>query len=186
MSKLNISDSTNISMPVRNMLAIIGAVAMGVWAYFGITEQLNKHSTTLELMQKDLSENTEFRIKYPRGELGQSQNDLEQFMLIEDLYKSVEKMEGILENNMTNKVISLAFLVFVVYNFLNMRGLKGEIGALTDKNTELSGNLASTKSELVQAQADLETVKTDLVTAQQENEKRKAEVDRLKSQLKED
>jgi len=88
--------------------------------------------------------------------------------------------------NMTNKIISLAFLVFVVYNFLNMRGLKGEIGALTDKNTDLSGNLASTKSELVQAQADLETVKTDLVTAQQENEKRKAEVDRLKNQLKED
>ena len=88
--------------------------------------------------------------------------------------------------NMTNKIISLAFLVFVVYNFLNMRGLKGEIGTLTDKNTELSGNLAITKSELVQAQADLETVKTDLVTAQQENEKRKAEVDRLKNQLKED
>ncbi|HAF47534.1 MAG TPA: hypothetical protein DCG83_07600 [Cryomorphaceae bacterium] len=88
--------------------------------------------------------------------------------------------------NVTNKIISLAFLVFVVYNFLNMRGLKGEIGALTDKNAELSGNLASTKSELVQAQADLETVKTDLVTAQQENEKRKAEVDRLKSKLKED
>jgi len=88
--------------------------------------------------------------------------------------------------DITNKIISLAFLVFVVYNFLNMRGLKGEIGALTDKNTELSGNLASTKSELVQAQADLETVKTDLVTAQQENEKRKAEVDRLKNQLKED
>ena len=93
MSKLNISDNTNISMPVRNMLAIIGAVAMGVWAYFGVTEQLNKHSTTLELMQKDLSENTEFRIKYPRGELGQSQNDLEQFMLIEDLYKSVDTMQ---------------------------------------------------------------------------------------------
>jgi len=88
--------------------------------------------------------------------------------------------------NMTNKIISLAFLVFVVYNFLNMRGLKGEIVALTDKNTELSGNLARTKSLLVQAQADLETVKTDLVTAQQENEKRKAEVDRLKIQLKQD
>ena len=67
-----------------------------------------------------------------------------------------------------------------------IRGLKGEISSLTEKNTELSGNLASTKSELVQAQADLETVKTDLVTAQQENEKRKAEVDRLKSQLNED
>ena len=109
MSKLNISDNTNISMPVRNMLAIIGAVAMGVWAYFGVTEQLNKHSTTLELMQKDLSENTEFRIKYPRGELGQSQNDLEQFMLIEDLYKSVETMQKHLDS-MANNKINIVFL----------------------------------------------------------------------------
>ena len=109
MSKLNISDNTNISMPVRNMLAIIGAVAMGVWAYFGVTEQLNKHSTTLELMQKDLSENTEFRIKYPRGELGQSQNDLEQFMLIEDLYKSVDTMQKHLDS-MANNKINIEFL----------------------------------------------------------------------------
>ena len=109
MSKLNISDNTNISMPVRNMLAIIGAVAMGVWAYFGVTEQLNKHSTTLELMQKDLSENTEFRIKYPRGELGQSQNDLEQFMLIEDLYKSVDTMQNHLDS-MANNKINIEFL----------------------------------------------------------------------------
>ena len=109
MSKLNISDNTNISMPVRNMLAIIGAVAMGVWAYCGVTEQLNKHSTTLELMQKDLSENTEFRIKYPRGELGQSQNDLEQFMLIEDLYKSVDTMQKHLDS-MANNKINIEFL----------------------------------------------------------------------------
>ena len=109
MSKLNISDNTNISMPVRNMLAIIGAVAMGVWAYFGVTEQLNKHSTTLELMQKDLSENTEFRIKYPRGELGQSQNDLEQFMLIEDLYKTVDRMQEHLDS-MANNKINIEFL----------------------------------------------------------------------------
>ena len=109
MSKLNISDNTNISMPVRNMLAIIGAVAMGVWAYFGVSEQLNKHSTTLELMQKDLSENTEFRIKYPRGELGQSQNDLEQFMLIEDLYKSVDTMQKHLDS-MANNKINIEFL----------------------------------------------------------------------------
>jgi|TARA_Y100000114_G_scaffold119126_1_gene113715 uncharacterized protein HemX len=131
MSKLNISDSTNISMPVRNMLAIIGAVAMGVWAYFGITEQLNKHSTTLELMQKDLSENTEFRIKYPRGELGQSQNDLEQFMLIEDLYKSVEKMEGILENNMTNKV-NIDFLKE------QMEKISADVEKLKDKQREFA------------------------------------------------
>ena len=109
MSNLKLSDNTNISMPVRNMLAIIGAVAMGVWAYFGVTEQLNKHSTTLELIQKDLSENTEFRIKYPRGELGQSQNDLEQFMLIEDLYKSVDTMQKHLDS-MANNKINIEFL----------------------------------------------------------------------------
>ena len=94
MSKFNVSDNTAISMPIRNMLAIIGAVAIGVWAYFGVIEKLNIHSNTLTLIKKDLESNSEFRIKYPRGELGQSQNDLEQFMLIEDLYKSVEKMEA--------------------------------------------------------------------------------------------
>ena len=109
MSKLNISDNTAISMPMRNLISIIGAVAVGVWAYFGLTETLNKHSTTLELMEKDLSENTEFRIKYPRGELGQSQNDLEQFMLIEDLYKSVETMQKHLDS-MANNKINIEFL----------------------------------------------------------------------------
>ena len=103
MSKFNVSDNTAISMPIRNMLAIIGAVAIGVWAYFGVIEKLNIHSNTLTLIKKDLESNSEFRIKYPRGELGQSQNDLEQFMLIEDLYKSVEKMEAVLEKNMENK-----------------------------------------------------------------------------------
>jgi hypothetical protein len=96
-------------MPMRNLISIIGAVAVGVWAYFGLTETLNKHSTTLELMEKDLSENTEFRIKYPRGELGQSQNDLEQFMLIEDLYKSVETMQKHLDS-MANNKINIEFL----------------------------------------------------------------------------
>ena len=104
MSKFNVSDNTSISMPIRNMLAIIGAVAVGVGGYCGVVEQLNQHSNTITLMQKDLESNSEFRIKYPRGELGQSQNDLEQFMLIEDLYKSVEKMEAVLEKNMENKV----------------------------------------------------------------------------------
>ena len=109
MKRLDVSDNTAISMPIRNMIAIIGAVCLGVWAYFGVTEQLNKHSTTLELMQKDLSENTEFRIKYPRGELGQSQNDLEQFMLIEDLYKSVDTMQKHLDS-MANNKINIEFL----------------------------------------------------------------------------
>ncbi len=104
MKRLDVSDNTSISMPIRNMIAIIGAVCIGVWAYFGVTEQLNQHSTKLTLIEKDLEQNTEFRIKYPRGDLGKSSGEAELFMLVEDLYKSVEKMEKILESNMTNKV----------------------------------------------------------------------------------
>ena len=102
--RLDVSDNTSISMPVRNMLAIIGAVGVGLWSYFGITEKLNQHSTQLTLMQSDLEKNTEFRIKWPRGEMGSLPADSEQFMLIEDLYKSAEKIEKNLEQNMTNKV----------------------------------------------------------------------------------
>jgi predicted nuclease with TOPRIM domain len=85
--------------------------------------------------------------------------------------------------DITNKIISLAFLVFVVYNFLNMRGLKGEIENLTEQNATLMEKLTKTKGALKQTQADLETVKSDLVVAQTENEKRKAEVDTLKAAL---
>ena len=104
MKRLNVSDTTAISMPIRNMIAIIGAICVGVWAYFGITEKLNQHSTKLTLMEKEMEENSEFRIKYPRGELGQSQNDLEQFMLIEELYKLVERIQKEVDGNDTNKV----------------------------------------------------------------------------------
>ena len=124
MKRLDISDQTAISMPMKNLIAIVSAVAVGVWAYFGVTEKLNQHSTSLTLIKKELEENTEFRIKYPRGELGQSQNDLEQFMLIEELYKTVDKMEGVLENNMTNKV-NIEFLRKQVDKMLSdIEGLK--------------------------------------------------------------
>ncbi len=114
-SRLDISDNTAISMPVRNMLAIIGAVAVGVWAYFGVLERITMLETTSKLQEKDMQghveriendvvKNTEFRIKWPRGEMGALPADGEQFMLIEDLYKSVEKIENNLEQNMTNKV----------------------------------------------------------------------------------
>ena len=114
-NRLDISDNTAISMPVRNMLAIIGAVAVGVWAYFGVLERITMLETTSKLSEKDvnahveriendLKKNTEFRIKWPRGEMGALPADGEQFMLIEDLYKSVEKIEKNLEQNMTNKV----------------------------------------------------------------------------------
>jgi len=114
-NRLDISDNTAISMPVRNMLAIIGAVAVGVWAYFGVLERITMLDTKAQLSEKDvnahveriendLKKNTEFRIKWPRGEMGALPADGEQFMLIEDLYKSVEKIEKNLEQNMTNKV----------------------------------------------------------------------------------
>ena len=113
--RIEMSDNTAISMPVRNMLAIIAAVAMGAWAYFGVLERITMLETRSTLTEKDiiqhverleadLTKNTEFRIKWPRGEMGSLPADSEQFMLIEDLYGSVEKIEKNLEQNMTNKV----------------------------------------------------------------------------------
>ena len=112
---MKISDSTSISMPMRNLLSIVAAVAVGVWAYYGVIERLNKLETQSVLIEKDMSaederlhnevtKNTEFRIKYPRGELGQSSQDIEQFMLIEDLYKSVDRMQKHLDDMANNKV----------------------------------------------------------------------------------
>ena len=128
--RLDVSDNTAISMPVRNMLAIIGAVGVGVWSYFGITEKLNQHSTQITLMKSDLEKNTEFRIKWPRGEMGSLPADSEQFMLIEDLYGSVEKIEKNLEQNMTNKV-NIEFLQKQVEKMLH------DIEKLKDSNREI-------------------------------------------------
>ena len=129
-NRLDVSDNTAISMPVRNMLAIIGAVGVGVWSYFGITEKLNQHSTQITLMKSDLEKNTEFRIKWPRGEMGSLPADSEQFMLIEDLYGSVEKIEKNLEQNMTNKV-NIEFLQKQVEKMLH------DIEKLKDLNREI-------------------------------------------------
>ena len=117
---MKISDQTSISMPMRNLLSIVAAVAVGVWAYFGVIERLNKLETQSVLQEKDMraederlhnevKQNTEFRIKYPRGELGQSSQDIEQFMLIEDLYKSVERMQKHLDD-MSNNKVNIEFL----------------------------------------------------------------------------
>ena len=101
---MKLSDKTAISMPMRNLIGIITAVSVGVWAFFGIQETLNKHSTTLELMSKDLEANSEFRIKYPRGELGQSSGEAELFMLVEMVSGQVEKLETRLDDMMHNAV----------------------------------------------------------------------------------
>ena len=102
--RIDVSDKTAISMPMRNLIGIISAVAVGVYAFFGIQETLNKHSTTLELMEKDLNQNTEFRINYPRGELGQSSGEAELFMLVEHMSGLIESMEQELKNMRNNKV----------------------------------------------------------------------------------
>ena len=102
--RIDVSDKTAISMPMRNLIGIISAVAVGVYAFFGIQETLNKHSTTLELMAKDLEANSEFRIKYPRGELGQSSGEAELFMLVEHMSGLIEQMEIELKGMRNNKV----------------------------------------------------------------------------------
>ena len=101
---MKISDKTSVSMPMKNLISIIGAVAVGVWAYFGVVETLNKHSTTLELMAKDLEANSEFRIKYPRGELGQSSGEAELFMLVEHMAGLIESMDEELKGMRNNKI----------------------------------------------------------------------------------
>ena len=101
---MKISDNTAISMPMRNLISIVIAVAIGVWAYFGVIETLNKHSTTLELMSKDLEANSEFRIKYPRGELGQSSGEAELFMLVEHMAGLIESMDEELKGMRNNKI----------------------------------------------------------------------------------
>ena len=140
-NRLDVSDSTAISMPVRNMLAIIAAVAMGAWAYFGVLERITMLETKsvltekdleshIERLENDLTKNTEFRIKWPRGEMGSLPADSEQFMFIEDLYGSVEKIEKNLEQNMTNRV-NIEFLQKQVEKMLE------GIEMLKDKNREI-------------------------------------------------
>ena len=101
---LNIGEEARVQMPMKTVASLIVIVAMGVWGYFGIVEKLNQHSTRLELMEKDLTENTEFRIKWPRGQLGSLPADSEQFMMIEDLYKSTDKLNKHIESMALNKV----------------------------------------------------------------------------------
>lgn len=149
---VSVDDNTAVAMPIRNMLAIIAAVAVGVWSYFGIVERLNKLETNHTLLEKDITQmdeqhkqtvntveerltadldkNTEFRIKWPRGEMGSLPADSEQFMLIEDLYKTVEKLEENIENMMNNK-INIQFLQE------QMKKAKEDIEKLKDSDRDI-------------------------------------------------
>ena len=101
---LKISEEAKVQMPMKTVVSLIAMVAIGTWAYFGINESLNRHSTKLELMEKDLELNSEFRVKWPRGLLGSLPADSEQFMLIEHMSGQVEKIEASMEDMMSNTV----------------------------------------------------------------------------------
>lgn len=106
---LKISEQAAVQMPMKTVASLIGLVAIGTWAFFGVQETLNQHSTKIELMQKDLEQNTEFRIKYPRGELGQSSGEAELFMLVEILSGVIEDLETEIKS-MRNNAVNIDFL----------------------------------------------------------------------------
>ena len=101
---MKVSDNTNIQLPLRNLISIIAGVAVAVWAYFGIIERLNTIETNGKLMIVDVEKNTEFRIKWPRGEMGSLPADSEQFLLIEDTIVDIEKLTTRVDEMMHNKV----------------------------------------------------------------------------------
>ena len=101
---MKVSENTNIQLPLRNLISIIAAVALGVWAYFGVIERLNTIETNGKLMIADVEKNTEFRIKWPRGEMGSLPADSEQFLLIEDMIVDIEKLTTRVDEMMNNKV----------------------------------------------------------------------------------
>ena len=126
---MKLSDNTAISMPMRNLLSILAAVGVGVWAYFGVIERLNNVETNYKLMSSDLEKNTDFRIKWPRGELGSLPADSEQFMLIEHMAGQIEKIQEQLEAGMHNKV-NIEFLSKQVEKLLeDVEKLKDKIRA---------------------------------------------------------
>jgi TolA-binding protein len=101
---MKLKEDSRVTTDIKSLISIVTAAALAVWAFFGIQEKLNQHTTRLELMEKDLELNTEFRIKWPRGLLGSLPADGEQFMLIETLFKDVEKIKTNQEMNTSNKL----------------------------------------------------------------------------------
>ena len=128
---LKISEEARVQMPMKTVASLIALVAMGTWAFFGIQEKLNQNSTQLEIMEKDLVLNSEFRIGWPRGLLGSLPADSEQFMLIEELYKQTDKLEirvdGMLHNDVNIKALDKA-----------VEKLQNDVEKLKDKQRDFS------------------------------------------------
>ena len=127
---LDIGDEARVQMPMKTVVSLIIIVALGTMGYFQIVERLNIADTRLQLMEKDLTENTDFRIKWPRGQLGSLPADSEQYMLIEDLYKQVEKLQQNIEMNMSNK-LKIEFMEGQISKLLT------DVEELKDENREI-------------------------------------------------
>ena len=131
---LSISEEAKVQMPMKTVASLIALVAIGTWAFFGIQEKLNTHATKLQIMEKDLEMNSEFRIKWPRGLLGSLPADSEQFMLIEELYKQTDKqqlrIDGMLHNEVNINALTKA-----------VEKLQSDVEKLKDKQREFgNGN----------------------------------------------
>ena len=127
---LNISESAAVQMPMKTVASLIVIVALGTMGYFQMIERLNVADTRLQITEKDLNENTEFRIKWPRGQLGSLPADSEQFMMIEDLYKTTDKLNKHIESMALNKV-NIEFLTKQMEKALN------DIEELKDKARDM-------------------------------------------------
>ena len=130
---LNISEEAAVQMPMKTVASLIVIVALGTMGYFQIIERLNVADTRIQIMEKDLEENTEFRIKWPRGQLGSLPADSEQFMMIEDLYKTTDKLNKHIEDMALNKV-NIQFLRKQMDKVLE------DIEELKDKNRDMYYN----------------------------------------------
>ena len=136
---LNISEEAAVQMPMKTVASLIIIVALGTMGYFQIIERLNVADTRIQIMEKDLEENTEFRIKWPRGQLGSLPADSEQFMMIEDLYKTTDKINKHIESMMNNR-INIEFLQGQMTKVLE------DIEELKDKNRDMYYNGSNSKT----------------------------------------
>ena len=127
---MKLGPEQSVQMPMKTVISLIIMVALGTFGFFQIQEKLNQHATKLEIMEKDSELNTEFRIKWPRGQLGSLPADSEQFMMIEDLYKTTDRMNKQIESMMHNK-INIDFLS------KQMEKVLKDIEALKDSNREI-------------------------------------------------
>ena len=135
---VRISDQTSIGLPLRNLIGLATAVAIGTWAWFGLQERLNKLETNQILMQKSVEQNENFRIKWPRGELGALPADAEQFMLLEHLAKEFSKLQVVIETGKApydqQQALTLDFFKQRIEN------LERHVEALKDKQAEMKAN----------------------------------------------